>query len=245
MNIEPANDVNTKKFFKEKAAYDKIYKDFAKPSRSKKNKKGSESKTSKDLKKEHRMKAKMNYVFEITPEKYKIEYVGTNKKDLVVPRIKKLPLSSMIDALDEESKAIKASMMDTKYKLYYELFDLALADDKVTHLDSIQKKLDENEKKVNNLRKSLQIENLKLNEHKKQLQSRKKDIISEIKGLGNDAPIAQKRELLKDYNAICNELYVLLDESKKQSFQEIDVNLSQNTKATKQKPVRPVIEVDE
>ena len=49
----------------------------------------------------------------------------------------------------------------------------------------------------------------------------KKDIISEIKGLGNDAPIAQKRELLKDYNAICNE-YVLLDESKKQSFQEID-----------------------
>jgi hypothetical protein len=237
--------VNTKKFFKEKAAYDKIYKDFAKSSPSKKNKKRSETKTNKEQKKEQRMKAKMNYIFEITPEQYKLEYVGTKKKDLIIPRIKKLPLSTMIETLDEESKAIKASMMDTKYKLYYELFDLALAEDKVTHLDSIQKKLDENEKKVNNLRKSMQIDNLKLNEHKKQLQSRKKDIISEIKGLGNDAPIAQKRELLKDYNNVCYELYELLSESKKQSFQEIDVNLAQNTKATKQKPVRESIPLDE
>lgn len=245
MNIEPANDVNTKKFFKEKAAYDKIYKDFAKPSPSKKNKKGSEPKTSKEKKREHRMKSKMNYVFEITPEQYKIEYVGSKKNDLVVPRIKKLPLTTMIESLEQESKAIKSSMMDTKYKLYYELFDLELADDKLAHLDSIQKKLDENEKKVNNLKKSMQIDNLKLNEHKKQLLSRKKDIISEMKGLEENAPISQKKEFLKDYNNVCNELYELLSESKKQTFQEVDVNLAQNAKVNKKKPVREVITLDE
>ena len=83
----------------------------------------------------------MNYVFEITPEQYKIQYVGTKKKDLIVIEVKKSQLSNIIDELSDENKNIKTSIIDTKYKLSYEIFDLAMAEDKINHLIPYRKHL--------------------------------------------------------------------------------------------------------
>ena len=141
------------------------------------------------------MKNKMNYVFEITPEQYKIQYVGTKKKDLIVPRSKKSQLSNIIDELSNENKNIKISIIDTKYKLS-EIFDLAMAEDKINHLDSIQKTLDENERKYQIL-KVKQIEDLKMKETKKSIEARKKEIASEIKDLGPDGSSNQKENSSK------------------------------------------------
>lgn len=245
MNIEHANDVNTKKFFKEKSAYDKIIKESQKKLPSKKKQREIQSKTSQEKKREIKMRSKMNYVFEITPEQYKIQYVGTKKKDLIVPRSKKSQLSNIIDELSDENKNIKSSMIDTKYKLSYEIFNLAMAEDKINHLDSIQKTLDENEKKISNFKKVKQIEDLKMKETKKSIEARKKEIASEIKDLGPDGSSNQKRELIKEYQLKCKELYDLLCVSKNQGLYEIDLNMKYNTNSSRNRPVREVIEVEE
>ena len=152
--------------------------------------------------------------FETTPEEF-IIYTNSNK-DKVFLQVKRLNvenINNQINELNSQNLHNKTKLLNYKYELLFELFNMEQGSDKIKELEELEKIIDNGDKLINKLKLKKIEKEVSIKEQLNTVNVMLSTLIENLKGEENKE---LKQNLLKDYYKLS---------SQKQNLHESLINI--------------------